>query len=106
MTIAHNDASTRDSVQADTKTVPDTTTFKDQGGMFEAPPPPMDAPIIKQDAQADAGVKGDAEVSEAGPLDTGTTDVKTVPDALVFKDQGGMFEAPPPPMDAPIGKKD
>jgi len=112
MNLAGKDGSTADSTQAtDTKAIPDATVFKDQGGMFEAPPPPMDAPVEnKRDAQPDAGADGpadagtearsDTQVSEAGVLDTGVADAKPVADAVVFKDQGGMIEAPPPPMDA------
>jgi anaerobic magnesium-protoporphyrin IX monomethyl ester cyclase len=120
-----------DAVQAaDTKPVADTT-FKDQGGMFEAPPPRLDAPAERTpdlapdlradsapDASADVGrdaadartgdagtadgVTGDATTGEAGTLDGGAADARS--DGFV--DQGGMFEAPPPPMDATIAKKD
>ena len=85
--------------------------------MFEAPPPPMDAPVVitpdaQSDAQPDASADArrdtisDAGVSEAGALDTGTSDTKPIFDTVVFKDQGGMMEAPPPPMDAAIVKRD
>jgi radical SAM superfamily enzyme YgiQ (UPF0313 family) len=79
-----SDAST-DTPVADTKSAAET--FKDQGGMFEAPPPPMDAPVE---------ARGDSAISEAG-----ATDLKPKNDVL-FLDQGGMFEPPPPPMDAPV----
>lgn len=79
--------------------------FKDQGGMFEAPPPPMDARLdttadANPDASPDAGSSDglDALVREAGVADT--ADGKR--DAFV--DQGGMFEAPPPPMDAKVDR--
>ena len=88
-----------DGAVADTKTIADTTAFKDQGGMFEAPPPPMDAPVNR-----DAG--RDAVAGEASTLDAGTSDTKTIPDTVVFMDQGGMFEAPPPPMDVLMVKLD
>jgi hypothetical protein len=141
------DGSAADGTQAaDTKPIADTATFKDQGGMMEAPPPPMDAPAevsvdvrpdvqadvrpdVQSDVLADAGadIRGDASadvrgdtadsrandagrdtaVSEAGAVDLGTlVDTKAILDTAVFKDQGGMIEAPPPPMDAPIVKKD
>ena len=112
------DGAAGDSTQvADTKSVADSPTFKDQGGMFEAPPPPMDAPVVitpdaQSDAQPDASADArrdtisDAGVSEAGALDTGTSDTKPIFDTVVFKDQGGMMEAPPPPMDAAIVKRD
>jgi radical SAM superfamily enzyme YgiQ (UPF0313 family) len=95
---------------------PDTRVFVDQGGMYEAPPPPMmDAPrITPPDAQADAGAKdagsgvdsgtgADADAGEAGaPV---ARDATVIPDTRVFIDQGGMYEAPPPPMDArPLNK--
>jgi len=127
---------------ADTKPIADTTVFKDQGGMFEAPPPPMDAfvpqPVdvrpdglpdaqpeaqsdMRSDVRPDAGadsrntddgspdaseVGGDTVTGEAGGVDEGTADTKTIPDTIVFMDQGGMFEAPPPPMDALLLKLD
>lgn len=111
MELTPKDGGARDGTpSADTASIPDAKVFKDQGGMFEAPPPPMDAPLVKYDArpdegtdaQADAGsdTKRDAQVSEAGAIDGGLADAKIVADALVFKDQGGMMEAPPPPMDA------
>ena len=109
------DGATADSAQAaDTRPPADATQFKDQGGMFEAPPPPMDArpevtadappdlrpdtlPDATEDAAADARSDAGADTmeSEAGALDS-----QAIPDAVDFKDQGGMFEAPPPPMDA------
>jgi hypothetical protein len=109
MDLSARDAGTDDRTQSpDAKA--DATVYKDQGGMWEAPPPPMDAPLVKYDtppdqgadAQPDAGAdaKVDAQVSEAGALDGSQADTKTVSDAVVFKDQGGMWEAPPPPMDA------
>ena len=95
---------------------PDARVFIDQGGMYEAPPPPMmDAPRITPDAQPDAGARdvgssvdsgtgADADAREAGAPDArdATAAPDTRPDARVFIDQGGMYEAPPPPMDAPI----
>jgi hypothetical protein len=93
---------------ADVKSVEDA--FRDQGGMFEAPPPRLDAPAeaardlppdLRADAPpdvgADAGRDGTADgtASEAGTLDVGTADAR---DGFVRQD--GMFEAPPPPMDA------
>jgi hypothetical protein len=33
-------------------------------------------------------------------------DATVTRDSVVFRDQGGMFEAPPPPMDAAIKKGD
>jgi anaerobic magnesium-protoporphyrin IX monomethyl ester cyclase len=105
------DGSTADATQAaDTKPLADAVAFRDQGGMFEAPPPPMDAPVVPP---RDAGSDGGA--SEAGSLDAESADARTsadatdtraIADAVVFKDQGGMFEAPPPPMDAPVIKRD
>jgi hypothetical protein len=90
---------------------PDARVFIDQGGMYEAPPPPMmDAPrITPPDAQPDAGAKdagsgvdsgtgADADAGEAGAPDA--RDATVIPDTRVFIDQGGMYEAPPPPMDA------
>ncbi len=117
MNRAGKDGGATDSSQStDTKVISDAKIFKDQGGMIEAPPPPMDAPMIKYDAGADQGAdvppdagadaKRDTQVSEAGSLDSGLGDGKTVADALVFKDQGGMIEAPPPPMDARPDRKD
>ena len=113
------DGSASDSATAaDTKPVADATVFKDQGGMFEAPPPPMDAPVLgtpdsapdrQVDLQADAGIDAgidarlDARI-DSGISEAGTTDTAPVADAAVFKDQGGMMEAPPPPMDARFGK--
>ena len=99
------DGSAADGTQAaDTKPVADTITFKDQGGVMEAPPPPMDAPAeapadLRPDSLPDAGtdVRDDAGVSEAGSGDGKLADAR---DAVVFKDQGGVMEAPPPPMDA------
>ncbi len=94
------DGSAADSAQAaDSKPVPDATTFRDQGGMLEAPPPPMDAPkVLVQDASVDTR---DAGARDAGALDTGTSDdAKLIADAVTFRDQGGVMEAPPPPMDA------
>ena len=83
-------------------------TYKDQGGMFEAPPPPMDAPLEAHGdgSVSEAGateVRGDSSVGEAGATEAGVVDLKPKNDIL-FLDQGGMFEAPPPPMDAPIKK--
>jgi anaerobic magnesium-protoporphyrin IX monomethyl ester cyclase len=100
--------------------------FTDQGGMFEAPPPPMDArpdqatdlaPDLAPDASQE--VRNEAGVNEAVALDGDKRDVKQdtfvdqrgmfegPPDPpmdarkdVAFLDQGGMFEAPPPPMDA------
>ena len=97
------DGSAADTTQvADTKPAADATVFKDQGGMFEAPPPPMDAPILPPPRDVGA----DASGNEAGTLDTGTGDAQPAADAVAFKDQGGMFEAPPPPMAAPPMKRD
>jgi anaerobic magnesium-protoporphyrin IX monomethyl ester cyclase len=85
---------------ADSKSVADTTAYKDQGGMFEAPPPPMDAPIVP-DASVPDGVSFDNGIDAgAGAIDGGAKDATAVADAFAFKDQGGMFEAPPPPADA------
>jgi radical SAM superfamily enzyme YgiQ (UPF0313 family) len=99
---------------------PDARLFIDQGGMIEAPPPPMmDAPrVTPPDAQPDAGARDvgssvdsgtgtDADASEAGASDArdATAIPDTRPDARVFIDQGGMIEAPPPPMDAPTLNK-
>jgi anaerobic magnesium-protoporphyrin IX monomethyl ester cyclase len=126
---------------ADSKPPADTAAFRDQGGMIEAPPPPMDArpeaapdaqPDARPDAQpdhpsdvaADSGGDAGADtlVSEAGGRDSQIADavfkdqggmIEAPPppmdakaDTLTFKDQGGMFEAPPPPMDAPLAKRD
>jgi anaerobic magnesium-protoporphyrin IX monomethyl ester cyclase len=116
----HPDGATRDaSPITDSKPVADAFAYKDQGGMFEAPPPPMDAPIVKldtavpdatadagADAGRDAGTAIDGGAREDGGLDADKVDLRPVVDAIVFKDQGGMFEAPPPPMDAPIVKRD
>ena len=89
----------RDASPADSKKIVDSTTFRDQGGMFEAPPPRLDAPVVSEpDAEPDAGV------SEAGAGDT--LDAKPVSDAAIFRDQGGVFEAPPPPLDAPPERLD
>jgi anaerobic magnesium-protoporphyrin IX monomethyl ester cyclase len=103
---------------ADSKPITDTFVYKDQGGMFEAPPPPMDAPITKRDSAATDGQPdaapagdgagdggsggGDGASSLDGGVDGGNTDLPSARDTIVFKDQGGMFEAPPPPMDAPL----
>jgi anaerobic magnesium-protoporphyrin IX monomethyl ester cyclase len=100
---------------ADSKPAADTSSFRDQGGMFEAPPPRMDAPFqpgpdlgpdlgsdAGPDAGADAGLAdakaSDGTTGEAGVPDDGGTDARR--DGFV--DQGGMFEAPPPRMDARI----
>ncbi len=127
---SRKDASAADSSPvADTKPNADTSTFKDQGGMFEAPPPPMDAPVqmgtdaqpdIQPDTRPDAGldrrdadtadgrnVSSDVMTGEAGALDGGNAaDSKAILDTAVFKDQGGMFEAPPSPMNATNAKPD
>jgi anaerobic magnesium-protoporphyrin IX monomethyl ester cyclase len=99
---------------ADTRPPADTTSFKDQGGMFEAPPPPMDAPVVttpyaapdrapdlSQADVADGGAdqRSDATTGEAGGDDT-SGDARPVADAVIFLDQIGVMEAPPPPMDA------
>lgn len=100
----HDGSASDSSAAADSKGVADATTYKDQGGMFEAPPPPMDAPIVP-----DASVP---DISSAdGSIDTGsdagaTKDATAIADAFVFKDQGGMFEAPPPPADASLVRRD
>jgi hypothetical protein len=88
----------------------DTRVFLDQGGMFEAPPPPVDAPVVPPaDAARDSNPSGDAReagvdggVSDGGNGDAG--DARSA-DTRVFVDQGGMFEAPPPPVDARPGNK-
>jgi radical SAM superfamily enzyme YgiQ (UPF0313 family) len=109
--MSAKDGSAADSTQVtDIKAASDAMIYKDQGGMLEAPPPPMDAPSVKldtqpdrgPDVQADAGAdaKHDADIGEAGTLDSSPADARVVVDAFVYKDQGGMFEAPPPPMDA------
>jgi radical SAM superfamily enzyme YgiQ (UPF0313 family) len=127
------DGATDGTQAADTKPVADTPAFTDQGGMFEAPPPRLDAPIespadlapdlgpdlaldTSPDASADVrtdtadsrtgDAARDAGTSEAGALDVGNKDAKPVVDTVVFMDQGGMFEAPPPPMDAAVVKRD
>jgi len=77
--------------------------------MFEAPPPPMDAPLETRgdsgvsEAGAAAAGATDSGATEAGTMEAGIADLKPKNDILFF-DQGGMFEAPPPPMDAPIKK--
>ena len=98
-----------DTGRPETTATPDTRVFIDQGGMYEAPPPPMDAPrITPADAQPDSPDAGtardtgsrsgdEAGASETRPADT--RDATTVPDTRLFIDQGGMIEAPPPPMD-------
>jgi hypothetical protein len=70
----------------------------------------MDAPrITPADAQSDAGARDvgsspdagtstDAGPSEGGALDS--RDATILPDTRMFIDQGGMIEAPPPPVDA------
>ena len=93
-----------DATPADTK--PAAEKYTDQGGMFEAPPPPMDARMeAAADLAPDAGadLRGDGGVSEAGALDGDKADAKPISDGVLYTDQGGMYEAPPPPMDA---KKD
>jgi hypothetical protein len=115
--------------KADTLPIADTPTYKDQGGMFEAPPPRLDAPMVQKfDVAPDVGSDDSADAArasdgagaeagkdlgrdtgsgEAGSLDTGVVEeVRPILDTAVFKDQGGMFEAPPPRMDAPIIKTD
>jgi hypothetical protein len=99
-----SDGST-DSPVADTKAPAET--YKDQTGMFEAPPPPMDAPLearrdssVADSSVADSGV-AEAGATEAGFFEAGVADLKPKND-VVFLDQMGMFEAPPPPMDAPM----
>jgi hypothetical protein len=78
----------------DGKTANDTRVFLDQGGMYEAPPPPMDAPGKDQpDASADS--------RDGGGKESGISPDTRTPDGRAFVDQGGMYEAPPPPMDAP-----
>ena len=100
-------AEIRDTGRPETTATPDTRVFIDQGGMYEAPPPPMDAPR-PADTQPDSPDAGagrdtalgsgeDAGASETRPADT--RDATTAPDARLFIDQGGMIEAPPPPMD-------
>jgi len=102
-----SDGSTDTTPVADTKAAAET--YKDQAGMFEAPPPPMDAPLetrgdsgVSEAGAADAGAT-DSGATEAGTMEAGIADLKPKNDILFF-DQGGMFEAPPPPMDAPIKK--
>jgi hypothetical protein len=112
--------------KTDTLPIADSPSYKDQGGMFEAPPPRLDAPMVQTfdvlpdvsgDAASDGadGVLSDANKDsakdtvpgEAGGLDTGATnEVRPILDTAVFKDQGGMIEAPPPRLDAPIVKTD
>jgi anaerobic magnesium-protoporphyrin IX monomethyl ester cyclase len=96
-----------DSPVADTKAPAET--YKDQMGMFEAPPPPMDAPLevgrdssVPDSSVADTGVS-EAGARDAGASEAGVTDLKPKGD-VVFLDQMGMFEAPPPPLDAPLKK--
>jgi anaerobic magnesium-protoporphyrin IX monomethyl ester cyclase len=92
--------------------------FRDQGGMFEAPPPRLDAPPEAtpdlppdsgSDSAADVGRDGGSDVkrdgADATSADTtageaGTVDVGTADTRDGFVDQGGMFEAPPPRLDA------
>jgi anaerobic magnesium-protoporphyrin IX monomethyl ester cyclase len=136
----HDAATDGTQQKADTLPAGDVATYRDQGGMMEAPPPRLDAPNLQQpdvsraDLGADLGPDAssgtkpevgrdtggdgasdgrrpdlpseagkDAGVSEAGALDTGRLeDVRPVLDTAVFKDQGGMIEAPPPRLDAPV----
>jgi radical SAM superfamily enzyme YgiQ (UPF0313 family) len=105
----------------DASTRKDTRVFLDQGGMFEAPPPPVDAPVVPLDASKDTKTTPDTRDSgsidagsDGGKVDGGTADGSSdgapndggdarKPDARVYVDQGGMFEAPPPPVDANKG---
>ena len=95
---------------------PDTRVFVDQGGMIEAPPPPVDANIgVRYDAGVVTvdtrgpdlgGDVGDAQSGEVHgdtqALDQRPADATVPKDTRLFIDQGGMIEAPPPPVDAAI----
>jgi radical SAM superfamily enzyme YgiQ (UPF0313 family) len=97
----------------------DARVFLDQGGMFEAPPPPIDAPVVPPaDAARDGKLSGDTrdagsgDGGDGGAMDGASSDggraevgdARSV-DTRVFVDQGGMVEAPPPPVDAKPGNK-
>jgi hypothetical protein len=130
---ATRDGATNDARAADTKPIADTAAYTDQGGMFEAPPPRLDAPIVTPadvapdlgpdlapdggaDVRTDAADSraadtraadgaNDAGEADAGAIDGGAVDTRPVADAVLFMDQGGMFEAPPPAMDAAVFKR-
>jgi anaerobic magnesium-protoporphyrin IX monomethyl ester cyclase len=63
--------------------------YSNDGGMFEAPPPPMDS-----------GVGGLLDAGTGGSSSTGGVTAST---GGRFISDGGMFEAPPPPMDSGVG---
>jgi hypothetical protein len=81
---------------------------KNDGGVIEAPPPPMDAGLDGSDARSDAtpppgdaarpdGTPGDAPWQEDG----GVIEAPPPPtDAPTWQEDGGVIEAPPPPTDA------
>jgi hypothetical protein len=75
----------------------DTPQYRDSPGVFEAPPPPM----------RDAAEGVDTSVVDTAKADAGTSDVQgndarldalVTRDAFVYRDQGGVYEAPPPPL--------
>ncbi len=84
--------------------VEDGRIYLDERGMIEAPPPPVDAPIqTGEDGGVDA--TPDASLDARGGMDAtpdASLDAQTdaARDTRTFVDQGGMIEAPPPPVDA------
>lgn len=81
---------------------PDGSYLHEDGGVYEAPPPPIDAGVAMTDAAAppepDADVREDAGVVEAPP--------PPVDAAIEPREDGGVIEAPPPPVDAGVDPKE